>query len=115
MGSDLCIKHLHSKFATPPSNWPPKCLMTRSDPNATKRPRASAESSFSCDLEIGINHRFPCALSFISNGPEPNRDIFPAFIQTEARLLQFFGNLWHVGRSPGHDEVIRLRKLGLDF
>jgi hypothetical protein len=53
--------------------------------------------------------------SFIASGMESDRHNFPGFVQVEARLLNFSGDSRHVGRSPGHDDVVRLRKPGMDF
>ena len=46
---------------------------------------------------------------------ETDYPVFLAFVQTEPGRLNFPGNLRHVGHSPRHDDVIRLRKPGLDF
>src|SRR6185369_8880616 len=58
---------------------------------------------------------FHSAFTFTTCVTEPDRYIFLGFLYKKARFLNLSCNLRHMGRSPGHDEVLRLRKTGMDF
>lgn len=55
------------------------------------------------------------AADSFTNGTESDHHIVPGFGQMEAGLLDFFCKARHVGRAPGHDDVVRLREAGVDF
>jgi hypothetical protein len=54
-------------------------------------------------------------MALFSKAMESDHGVFLGFIQLEAGFLDFPGNPRHVGHPPRHHDVVRLRKLGLDF